>query len=184
VIPRGTGARRRAGSRLLAAIPALFVAYLTISLGMGCAESAPEEDLHLPNKDQFPMVLDALERRCGTLDCHGAPGRNLRLYTGSGLRLDPKDIPGNGQTTPEEYDASYWSVYGLEPEITSAVIADKGADPERLALIRKARGVEAHKPGAIVKEGDDADDCLTSWLKSKTSETACKKAANFGPPGN
>lgn len=169
-------------ARWLPAIPALFGAYLALSLGAGCAETAPEEELHLPSKSQFPLVLDALERRCGTLDCHGSPGRNLRLYSGSGLRLNPKDIPGNGQTTPEEYEASYWSVYGLEPEITSAVIGDDGADPERLALIRKARGTEAHKPGALVQVGDDTDVCLTSWLAGKASETACEASASFSAP--
>ena len=75
-------------------------------------------------------------------------------------------------------------MYGLEPEITSAVIGDDGADPERLALIRKARGTEAHKPGAVIEAGDATDDCIVSWLRSKTSETACRKAAAFGPPGN
>lgn len=171
-------------ARWLLSIPALFGAYLALSLGAGCAETAPEEEVHLPSESQFPLVLDALERRCGTLDCHGSPGRNLRLYSGSGLRLNPKDIPGNGQTTPEEYEASYWSVYGLEPEIMSAVIGDDGADPERLALIRKARGAEGHKPGAVVEAGDATDDCIVSWLRSKTSETACKKSAAFGPPEN
>lgn len=151
---------------------------------IACEESAPEPDVHLPSETQFPVVLDAMERRCATLDCHGAPGRNLRLYTGSGLRLNPKDIPGTGQTTEAEYDASYWSVYGLEPEIMNAVIADDGEDPERLALIRKARGTESHKPGALMEEGDDLDDCLTSWLKSKVNEPACKKAQNYGAPEN
>ena len=151
---------------------------------IGCAETTEEQATHLPSKSQFPVVLDALERRCGTLDCHGAPGRNLRLYTGSGLRLDPKDIPGNGQTTAEEYDASYWSVFGLEPEVMSAVIGDGGADPLRLLLIQKARGMDHHRPGAIIDAEDPADKCIRSWLKGKTSETVCKEAAAFGAPGN
>lgn len=167
-------------SRLPACLAVFFGAYLALSLG--CSETAPEEDVHFPSRSQFPPVLDALERRCGTLDCHGAPGRNLRLYTGSGLRLSPKDIPGNGQTTEAEYDASYWSVYGLEPEIMNQVIADEGADPERLVMVRKARGTESHKPGAVIEQGDDTDKCITSWLKSKTNETACRNAANFGAP--
>ena len=153
-----------------------------VSAVIGCSETAPEAPLDLPSQSQFPLVLDGLERRCGTLDCHGTPGRNLRLYTGSGLRLSSEDIPGNGQTTPAEYDASYWSVYGLEPEIMNAVVADQGKDPERLALIRKARGTESHKPGVLVQVGDATDDCLTSWLAGEASETACKASANFTAP--
>ncbi|MFO0589998.1 MAG: hypothetical protein U0441_20820 [Polyangiaceae bacterium] len=155
-----------------------------VALPIGCAETTEEQATHLPSKSQFPLVLDALERRCGTLDCHGAPGRNLRLYTGSGLRLSSKDIPGNGQTTPEEYDASYWSVYGLEPEVMSAVIGDDGADPLRLLLLQKARGMDHHRPGAIIDANDAADKCIRTWLKGTTSETACKAAAAFGAPGN
>ena len=47
-------------------------------------------------KDQG--VSKFLERRCGTLDCHGQGGRPLRLYSGRGLRL-PNDAglgPGSG----------------------------------------------------------------------------------------
>lgn len=172
---------RRHRAALPALLPALVLGYLVVA-ALGCAETTPDEELHLPSRSQFPLVLDAMERRCGTLDCHGTPGRNLRLYTGSGLRLDAKDIPGNGQTTEAELDASYWSVQGLEPEIMSAVIADEGADPERLVMIRKARGTEHHKPGAIIQEDDDTDVCIRSWLKSKTSTTACQAAANFNAP--
>ncbi len=163
-----------------ALLPALVATYLVVAIG--CSETAPDEPLSLPSRSQFPLVLDALERRCGTLDCHGTPGRNLRLYTGSGLRLDPKDIPGNGQTKDAEYDASYWSVEGLEPEIMSAVVEGEGADPERLIFLRKARGTEHHKPGAIIEEDDDTDVCIRSWLTGKTKETACRAAANFGAP--
>lgn len=167
--------------RALRLLPSALVAF-ACSAVIACSETAPDDPLDLPSKSQFPLVLDGLERRCGTLDCHGTPGRNLRLYTGSGLRLSSKDIPGNGQTTEAEYDASYWSVYGLEPEIMNAVVADGGEDPERLTLIRKARGTEAHKPGALVQVGDDTDVCLTSWLAGKASETACKASASFSAP--
>ena len=166
------------------AIPALLLAFFAAALApLGCAETVPEETTHLPNRAEFPLVLDALERRCATLDCHGTPGRNLRLYTGSGLRLDPTNIPGNGQTTEEEYTASYWSVYGLEPEVMSAVVGDGGADPMRLLILQKARGMDHHKPGALIEEGDDTDLCIRTWLKGKTNEARCKTAAEFGAPG-
>lgn len=145
-------------------------------------ESAQDAPFDAPDRLAFPRVLDALERRCGTLDCHGDPGRNMRLYTGSGLRLGKMDIPGESATTDAEYNASYWSVVGLEPEIMSAVVADGGERPERLTMVRKARGTEYHKPGAILEIGEPADRCLTSWLASKLDEEACKTAADFNAP--
>jgi len=161
---------------------ALFV---FIAAAPGCALPAPPSDAPaMPDSATFPLVSDALERRCATLDCHGSPGRNLRLYTGSGLRLGSEDVPGNSSTTAEEYAASYWAVVGLEPEIMSAVVADEGAHPERLTLIRKARGTEGHEPGAVIEEGDATDECITSWLAGKTSEAACKKSASYDAPGS
>lgn len=169
--------RNSQSGRVLALLCACVAAVL------GCSESLPEAPADLPDEKLFPLVLDAVERRCATLDCHGSPGRNLRLYTGSGLRLASEDVPGNGSTTAEEYAASYWAVVGLEPEIMSAVVADEGAHPERLTLIRKARGTEGHEPGAVIEEGDATDECITSWLAGKTSESACKKAASYDAPG-
>lgn len=43
--------------------------------------------------DPFVVVSEVLERRCGTLDCHGQPARPLRLYGNSGLRR-PEPEPG------------------------------------------------------------------------------------------
>jgi hypothetical protein len=183
IAPRTPDLLRRSRSSLLAPL-ALFacVAGVVPCSAVACSETAPDVNFDPPDRTTFPPVLDAFERRCATLDCHGAPGRNLRLYTGSGLRLNPKDVPGSGSTTKDEYDASYWSVVGLEPEVISQVVADGGANPERLTMVRKARGTEHHRPGPIIKEGDDADRCLTSWLAGKLDKTACKNAASFGPP--
>ena len=36
--------------------------------------------------DPFVVVSEVLERRCGTLDCHGQPARPLRIYGNTGLR--------------------------------------------------------------------------------------------------
>jgi hypothetical protein len=54
---------------------------------------------------------------CGSLDCHGQIGRNLRLYGMQGLRLDPKDVPCGAHTSQAEIDADYQTVIGLEPEV-------------------------------------------------------------------
>jgi hypothetical protein len=49
---------------------------------------APNFVLSAPPREGFESVADAMQPSCGTLDCHGQPGRNLRLYGGRGLRLD------------------------------------------------------------------------------------------------
>jgi hypothetical protein len=149
----------------------------------GCAVGADGGVPHeLPDRASFPLVSGALERRCATLDCHGDRARSLRFFTGSGLRLDPADVPGSGSTTEAEYDASYQSVVGLEPELMSAVVAERGSGPERLTLVRKARGLEDHKGGAVLKAGEPADRCVLSWLASATDETSCVSGAELGPP--
>jgi hypothetical protein len=130
-----------------------------------------------PDRASFPEVGQVLVRHCGTLDCHGMRGRNLRLYGNEGLRWAQADRPlAPPCTTTDEYDQDFESVVALEPEVMSAVVADKGAEPTRLTLVRKARGAESHKGGAPFSEGDDGDRCLTSWLASATETDACLRA--------
>jgi len=135
-----------------------------------------------PSRADFEPVANALQASCGTLDCHGQSGRALRLFGGRGLRLSAADDSGGGVTTTAEYDAAYWSVVGLEPELLSAVVRDRGALPERLTMIAKARGIEKHKGGTLIKPRDSLDSCLTSWLAGKTEETACTAARPVPPP--
>ena len=159
-------------------------AALVLAAGVGACARLPESDgeLLVPDRAVFPVVADALELRCATLDCHGAPGRNLRLHSGTGLRLEATDVPGSGSTTEAEYDASYRAIVALEPAVLDVVLAEGGARPERLTLVRKGRGAEKHAAGAVLAEGDDADRCLVSWLSRSVDEDACGRAADFGPP--
>ena len=129
-----------------------------------------------PDRASFAGVGAYLGHRCGTLDCHGSTFRNLQLSGFEGNRASPSDVAGGAPTTPAELDASYRSVIALEPEILNAVVADRGAHPERLTLIRKARGTEHHKGQAIVVAGDDPDTCLTSWLAGAVDSAACARA--------
>ncbi len=132
----------------------------------------------LPDRASFPVVADLLGHRCGTLDCHGVTYRNLRIYGREGLRAAPGDRPSSkpNTTTPAEYDATFQSLVALEPELTSAVVREGGAHPERLTFIRKARGTEEHKGLAIWSEGDPQDVCLTSWLAGKVETATCLAA--------
>ena len=130
-----------------------------------------------PDRATFPPVADLLEKRCGTLDCHGSSFRNLRVYGSLGLRLDPADRPlSKGQTTPDEYDADFASIVGLEPEIMNEVVTSGGASPDRLTFVRKARGSEHHKGGSLMQAGDPEDACITSWLAGHTDVAGCAAA--------
>jgi hypothetical protein len=148
-------------------------------IGFACAPS-PDSNARVPivapDLGSFPPVSAFLEHRCGSLDCHGQVGRNLRLLGHEGLRLDPADVPGGTPTTAAEIQANYDSVVGLEPEVMAAVVTDGGAHPERLTLVRKGRGTEHHKGGALVMVGDAQDRCLTSWLAGTTDGDACTAA--------
>jgi hypothetical protein len=171
--------RRAYQDRLAIVVVSILGAVLSPFALPACAP-APDGNARVaivaPSAASFPAVSAFLEQRCGTLDCHGQVGRSLRLYGFVGLRLDPNDVPGGRATTPDEVDANYQSVVGLEPEVLAAVVQDGGARPERLTLVRKARGTEHHKGGALVTPGDAQDRCLTSWLAGAVDESACADA--------
>jgi len=131
----------------------------------------------VPDRATFPHVAQMLVHTCGSLDCHGTRYRNLRLYGDEGLRWSATDRPLTPGTTNDEVEQDYDSVIGLEPELTSQVVQQRGASPERLTLVRKGRAQEAHKGGALIQIGDDRDVCLTSWLAGATDVAKCDAAA-------
>lgn len=143
--------------------------------------SDQKTQLEAPSRSDFPPVSDALQLRCATLDCHGQVGRNLRIYGYAGLRLDPKQSPLDFPTSDAEYVASYDSVVGLEPERLSHVVARR-ADPNSLTMIRKARGVEHHKGGQQMHEGDALDRCIVLWLQDKFDINPCLDVAEAPHP--
>lgn len=129
------------------------------------------------------LVSPVFEKHCGSLDCHGGIGRNLRIYSANGLRL-PNDAglhTGSGDTSDEERLANYQSILGLEPERTEEVLA--GADPYELLVLKKPLAIESHKGGQPIRRGDDSETCIVSWLRA-SDETpidlnACTRAAIF-----
>lgn len=147
-------------------------------------DSAPKT-FTVPSRETFTPVGEILHARCGSLDCHGQVGRSLRIYGTNGLRLAPEDRPGvdGGVTSEAEQDANYGAVVGLEPELLEQVTLEGGAHPERLTLIRKARGTEHHKGGTVIAEGGASDRCLTDWLKGIAGPTCADAAIVAQPPG-
>jgi hypothetical protein len=152
----------------------------------GC--SAPDASARIdpigPDKTQFHSVAPMLMRRCGSIDCHGSRYRNFRLHGYGGARLEPNARPGTPtRTTDLEADADYDAVIGVEPEIMRDVVQASGAQPERLTLVRKARGSEAHKGGSRITVGDNADKCLLTWLAGAVDLPACEASGCFGDAG-
>jgi hypothetical protein len=167
---------------------ALVVAMAAASMTESCA-SSPDPNritqIIAPTYDSFKGVNLAagqagvsafIEKRCGTLDCHGQAGRPLRIYGRTGLRFpdDADNVPGQAGTTETELLANYQSIIGLEPEVLSQVVADPTNNPPtRLLIVKKPRLLERHKGGAVVIAGDDGDTCLTSWLAGATDYGKC-----------
>ena len=147
------------------------------TLVVGCASVDPEATVaaECPDAAQFVHVSPFLEASCGTIDCHGAIARPLRIYGKVGLRLDSAAISGAGDTTRAEMAASMQSLCGLQPELTSRVVEGRAA-PEDLLVVQKARAEVQHKGERLVRPGDDGDVCLTSWLAGHVDEAACARA--------
>lgn len=133
-----------------------------------------------PDRATFAPVSALLERRCGSLDCHGIAARNLRIYGHEGLRLDPASRPVSmpSSTTNAEISENYLSVVGLEPELMSQVVNEKATNPLRLTLLRKPLGTENHKGGTLFVAGDVQMTCITSWLAGSVDTTACAAAVD------
>ena len=100
----------------------LIVYVACVSVVSLAACSIPPSDAQytpqaLPDQGSFPPVAQLLVVRCGSLECHGTPARNLRLYGSAGLRWSsgyrPLVPPCD---TQDEVAQDYESVVGLEPE--------------------------------------------------------------------
>ncbi|NUO48857.1 MAG: hypothetical protein HOV80_08375 [Polyangiaceae bacterium] len=161
----------------------MMLALAALSVGtagcLGESDSAPL-GYNCPTGENFEIVSQVFERRCGTLDCHGDPSRPLRFYGRGGLRLrlpDGSGPPSGTQigTTPVEINENRFSACGLEPEIMDNVVAGRDV-PESLTLIKKPRLIEAHKGGQQLAEGSLADTCIISWIQGAVNEAACDRA--------
>ncbi len=158
---------------------------LLMDCGPGLEAQTREHDavLAAPAVADFPAVGDALEVSCGTLDCHGQVGRNLRVYGYGGLRLSAPDTPAGDPTTELEYLSSYVSLVSLEPEALSEVVALQ-SDPNQLSLVRKTRGIEHHKGGQRARTGDSLDRCIVLWLTGKFDPAPCADVVDAPRPNS
>ncbi|HXN34286.1 MAG TPA: hypothetical protein VN894_20635 [Polyangiaceae bacterium] len=151
---------------------------------IGCGDQASTlafETITTPDFSAFATnaggVHTFLERRCGTLDCHGQTGRPFRLFSMGGLRL-PNDaglLSGMGADSAMEIYANYQSLVGLQPELTTAVV-DGSEPPTVLLVVAKPLALQTHKGGPVLARGDSGDLCLESWLSGKIDTRACTDA--------
>jgi hypothetical protein len=154
------------GTATLAAAGALLAG------GTSCA-SVPDETrftlILQPDFNVYQQHVDNyLRRRCGTLDCHGQPGRSYRIYGREGFRLYNEDaglISGVQPTTPDETRANFQAIVGLEPEEMSRLIATQGTDPNKLMFLRKPLRLERHKGGPAMADDDPGYRCVVAWLR-------------------
>jgi len=172
-------------ARLLAT-PLAALGGLAFALGLGgclAEDQLGATAIDCPSADAFPIVSQVLERRCGTLDCHGDGARNFRVYGRTGLRRPETaetyagdfaqyKTGGTEPTSPAEQAENRLSACGVEPELMAAVV-DGGEEPGVLTLVRKPRLVEAHKGGLVFAEDSQGDKCLVSWIQGSVDALAC-----------
>jgi hypothetical protein len=165
-----------------------------LSMLVACEEIPSSGILTCASLDDFAMVSPVLERRCGTLDCHGEYARPLRIMGQNGLRflsdaelLDPglivenDTVTGGKGTTPEEVEQNWRSVCGLEPERTSEVVRSGDINSVyQLMLLRKPLqqddNFEKHKGGQLLTKGLEGEVCISCWLVGFPDDVVCGEA--------
>lgn len=138
-----------------------------------CAPTNSEVALPTPDLAVYEAQLHPfLEGACATLDCHGDPGRALRLYSDTGLRLrgDLRDTP----MTPEELEANAMSLFAVDPTHPAE---------QHLAVLKpldRGEGGMTHEGDNLVLMPDDAGYlCLVGYLAGASAtelEDACQQA--------
>jgi hypothetical protein len=160
---------------------------MAIAATSSCAIAAESgEKGELPDSKSFidSGVSEFMEKRCGGIDCHGQPGRPLRIYSEWGLRqkTNKDGTRVTGTTTNEERLANYRSVVGLEPEALEACYRSKGQISD-FQLLLKPLGPESngirHKGGPVLRptSNDPGWQCLYGWVSGNVSPTECANAA-------
>jgi hypothetical protein len=150
------------------AVRQLATVLLAIAAGACTPSQRPvDEVLACPDQQLFTSsVSEYMERRCGTLDCHGSPARPMRLYGQYGLRHpEEPNWSGGAATTFRERAENSAAVCGVGPA---------------LFVVDKARGIEGHKGGTIMTVPSPEDTCLAGWLLQNVApnqvSSACPQA--------
>jgi hypothetical protein len=146
------------------------LAFIAIAACASAPDSGRLTDVIVPDFDTYITNVDAyLTRRCGSLDCHGQPGRAYRIYSREGFRLvqlqDGSLVSGQQPTQPEEQRANFQALVAVEPEEMSRLMARQGDNPNELLFLRKPLKLERHKGGPAMAEDDPGYRCVVAWLQ-------------------
>lgn len=166
---------------LVAVAAAALLGVAVVPSTTGCVGGNPEGLYQFPDEGAFVSkgVSAFMEKRCGSMDCHGNVARPLRLYSQYGLRLEAADV--RGPTTAAEQKANYLSVTGLEPEELTTAVASKGAYTDFM-LLKKPVGEEGfgvkHKGGPVLRAlpSDPGWSCLLGWVRGDADAAICDQA--------
>ncbi len=175
--------------RTILALAALAAGTALVAPGCLSDEELGRAAIDCPSENGFRVVSQVLERRCGTLDCHGDGSRPFRVYGRTGLRRPETEAsyaelyPGGADftqyrtggtepTSDREVADNRLSACGVEPELMAEVVAGDG-ELESLTIVRKPRLTESHKGGFVWKEGGQGDKCLTSWIHGSVDALSC-----------
>ena len=151
--------------------PACLALLLVGCVGSGGVEPAPDGGAAV---DYATYVHPILEARCAPLDCHGDPGRPLRLYAQTGLRAADglRFMP----ITPAELDLNVRSLAAVDPGV---------APEESLVMTKPLAGGVGHAGGDVWTSPDDPEAvCLLGWLAGRTRQVGltCQAAIDGIPP--
>lgn len=145
--------------------------------GSGCIAAGGEDTEPFLDREAYAAyVHPVVEPSCATLDCHGAPGRPLRLYAETGLRASDALRLDDAPISDDEIDANVLSF--------AAVDLDEPRLEHRLSLTKPlaepAGGVE-HVGGDVwLSTTDPSYRCVAGWLDGRAGEveweTACADA--------
>ena len=148
---------------------------------LGCPPSQGIETWSEADTDVYANHVHAyVTVACGALNCHGNPGRPLRIYSELGLRIDPAL-----RTTPT--DEAHPATPITDEELQDNVIAFSTVSPlesglQHFALQKPLAGGVDHVGGKLFADTNAPGYlCLRAWLviddpEMLDPETNCKAA--------
>lgn len=153
-------------------------------LGVACSiDSQGEVSLPPVGSASFTDIQTFVGSGCGSLDCHGDPGRPLRIYSVYGLRLTvdlrtqstiPASAPNPITTGEMARNSTSFAAFSLDLPIDQHRALAK-------PLSEEAGGM-AHKGGDLWPSKEAPEYlCLRAWLDGAQDADACAQAAAAAP---
>lgn len=167
------GVRRTSATKRVRVAGALMLFGLTCACGVDAG--APQRITRGDAELYAGYVQPYVEANCASLDCHGVPGRPLRLYSELGLRREPAlratPVAAGSEPAPitrEELD---------DNQLAFAAIAAGTEPPTAQLALRKPLALSAggfsHEGGVHWPTREDAGyQCLRGYLVGDVADVA------------